>query len=418
MVAYIDAHREEFGVESICNELPIAPSTYHDFKQRQPSARAQRDAVMLPIVMALFVANYRVYGARKLWIAARRAGHDIGRDQVARLMTILDIHGVTRRRKRVWTTRSDGGPRSPDLVDRDFTAEAPNQLWVTDLTYVPTWSGVAVRGVHRRCVLEDDRWLANRGAHAHRDAPRCAEHGGLEPASRSRRSHCASRRRKSVHIKSMDETSRRNPRAAIDGNVGDSYDNAPETDNGYYKAELIYGPAGPWKTVDDVELATLAWVDWHNTERLDSFYGLRPAEFEANYAADNTDELLVMKPIIRISSKPRAIHRPSSANSWTSIALARHTDARYEIMSFIDWYNHRRRHTSLDGVSPFHSREPPGSRSPRNHNLSTEAGQLRSVDVGIGTALPLAVPRNSGRGQLPARKSMTPRSRRRPRHLH
>ena len=98
MVDYIDQHRLEFGVESICNELPIAPSTYHDFKQRQPSARAQRDAVMLPILMALFIANYRVYGARKLWTAARRAGHDIGRDQVARLMAILDIHGVTRRR--------------------------------------------------------------------------------------------------------------------------------------------------------------------------------------------------------------------------------------------------------------------------------------------------------------------------------
>ncbi len=133
MVDYIDQHRGEFGVESICNELPIAPSTYHDFKQRQPSARAQRDAVMLPIVMALFVANYRVYGARKLWIAAQRAGHNIGRDQVTRLMTILDIHGATRRRKRVWTTRSDGSPCSPDLVERNFTAAAPNELWVTDI---------------------------------------------------------------------------------------------------------------------------------------------------------------------------------------------------------------------------------------------------------------------------------------------
>ena len=141
MVDYIDQHRQEFGVESICNELPIAPSTYYADKTAEPCQRAQRDAQMLPIVMALFIANYRVYGARKLWIAARRAGHDIGRDQVARLMTILDIHGVTRRRKRVWTTRSDDSPRSPDLVERNFTAESPNQLWVTDLTYVPTWSG-------------------------------------------------------------------------------------------------------------------------------------------------------------------------------------------------------------------------------------------------------------------------------------
>jgi hypothetical protein len=143
MVDYIDQHREDFGVESICNELPIASSTYYAARTAEPCERARRDIVMMPILMALFIANYRVYGARKLWIAAKRAGHDIGRDQVARLMTVLDIEGVTRRRKRVWTTRSDGGPRSPDLVERNFTAAAPNQLWVTDLTYEPTWSGVA-----------------------------------------------------------------------------------------------------------------------------------------------------------------------------------------------------------------------------------------------------------------------------------
>ena len=124
MVDYIDQHRQEFGVESICNELPIAPSTYHAFKQRQPSARARRDAVMLPIVMALFVANYRVYGARKLWIAARRAGHDIGRDQVARLMTILDIHGVNYRQ------RSSDEALTPEAVAalaRGFTVAV--QCW-------------------------------------------------------------------------------------------------------------------------------------------------------------------------------------------------------------------------------------------------------------------------------------------------
>ena len=91
MVEFIDQHRQEFGVESICAELLIAPSTYHDHNKRPPSDRARRDAVMMPMLMALFVANYRVYGARKLWIAARRAGHDIGRDQVARLMKALDI---------------------------------------------------------------------------------------------------------------------------------------------------------------------------------------------------------------------------------------------------------------------------------------------------------------------------------------
>ena len=144
MVDYIDAHRDEYGVESICNVLPIAPSTYYASKTAATSARAQRDTVMMPIMLALFVANYRVYGARKLWIAAGRAGHEIGRDQVARLMKALDIEGVTRRRKRVWTTvRDDTAARSPDLVKRNFTATAPNDLWVTDLTYVPTWAGVA-----------------------------------------------------------------------------------------------------------------------------------------------------------------------------------------------------------------------------------------------------------------------------------
>ena len=106
---------------------------------------------MMPILMALFVANYRVYGARKLWIAARRAGHDIGRDQVARLMKALDIEGVTRRRRRVSTTRRDDrAGRSPDLVERNFTATAPNQLWVTDLErHEAPLNCVVLKGHHR-----------------------------------------------------------------------------------------------------------------------------------------------------------------------------------------------------------------------------------------------------------------------------
>ncbi len=296
MVDYIDQHRQEFGVESICNELPIAPSTYHDFKQRQPSARAQRDAAMLPIVMALFVANYRVYGARKLWIAARRAGHDIGRDQVARLMTILDIHGVTRRRKRVWTTRSDDSPRSPDLVERKFTAESPNQLWVTDLTYVPTWSGVAyvafIVDVYSRMIVG---WRV--AAHMRTDMVldalnMAAWNRGVDLTGLVTHSDAGSQ---FTSIRWTDRLVEIGASPSI-GSVGDSYDNAlAETVNGYYKAELIYGPEqGPWKTVDDVELATLAWVHWHNTQRLHGYCGdVPPAEFEAAYAAHNTDQQLV-----------------------------------------------------------------------------------------------------------------------------
>jgi putative transposase len=146
IVDYVDQHCDEFGVEPICRALQVAPSTYYAAKRRvlEPSARAVRDAVMMQMLMVLWVANRKVYGAHKLWKAARRAGHEIGRDQVARLMRDLRIEGVSRRRKRIFTTVADPDAiRAPDLVNRNFTATAPNQLWVTDLTYVPTRSGMA-----------------------------------------------------------------------------------------------------------------------------------------------------------------------------------------------------------------------------------------------------------------------------------
>lgn len=121
----------------------MAPSTYYSAKRRPLSARAVRDAVMIPVLLALWQANYSVYGARKLWIAATKAGHEIGRDQVARLMRELGIRGIKRSRRVRTTRRDETAARSPDLVERDFTATAPNELWVTDLTYVATWSGVA-----------------------------------------------------------------------------------------------------------------------------------------------------------------------------------------------------------------------------------------------------------------------------------
>ncbi|KUH67545.1 integrase, partial [Mycolicibacterium novocastrense] len=242
--------------------------------------------------------NYRVYGVLKLWKAARRAGHDVGRDQVGRLMRSLGIEGV-RRGKAVKTTKPDlGAPRHPDLVNRRFSASAPNQLWVTDLTYVPTWAGVAyvcfiVDAFSRTIVgwrvasnmrttmvldaLEMARWSRGNtlpGLTCHSDAgsqftsirygERLAEIGALPSI----------------------------------GSVGDSFDNAlAETVNGYYKAELIYGPArsGPWKTVEDIELATLSWVYWHNTARLHSYLDdVPPTEFEATfYDAQRSDQPLV-----------------------------------------------------------------------------------------------------------------------------
>ena len=150
MIRFIDEHKERrsgrlrWGVEPICDVLQFASSTYYAARKRPLSARAIRDAVMIPILVALWTTNWKVYGVRKLWKAAKRAGHDIGRDQVARLMRQAGITGVSRRRRRVATTRRDDtAARAPDLVNREFSAEAPNQLWVTDLTYVPTWAGMA-----------------------------------------------------------------------------------------------------------------------------------------------------------------------------------------------------------------------------------------------------------------------------------
>jgi putative transposase len=293
-VAYIDEHRDEFGVEPICDALEIAPSTYYAAKSRPPSARAKRDAVLIPALVGLWEANYRVYGAHKLWKAARRAGHDVGRDQVARLMRVAGIEGA-RRTKRVRTTRRDDhGARHPDLVRRDFTASAPNELWVTDLTYVPTWAGVAyvcfIVDVYSRMIvgwrvaghmrtemvldaIEMARW--SRGTRI--DGLRCHSDAGSQFTS----------------VRYGERLAEIGAVPSI-GTVGDSYDNAlAETVNGLYKAELIRGPArpGPWKTVEDIELATLSWVHWHNTQRLHSHCGdLPPTEFEAAfYAARQPD---------------------------------------------------------------------------------------------------------------------------------
>jgi len=146
IVDYVDGHRDGFGVEPICKVMQMAPSAYYAAKRRaiEPSARAVRDAVMMQVLLVLWVTNRKVYGAHELWKAALCAGHDIGRDQTARLMGELRIEGVSRRREKVFTTRSDpDATRAPDLVNRQFRADRPDALWVTDLTYVPTRSGMA-----------------------------------------------------------------------------------------------------------------------------------------------------------------------------------------------------------------------------------------------------------------------------------
>ncbi len=143
MVDYLDRHEDVYGIEPICRLPQVAPPTYHAAKTRAPSVRSVRDAVRAPRLHRLWSENFGVSGARKLWKAARHNGHGVGRDQVARLMRWLEIRGVNRSKK-VRTTHPDSqAGRHPDLVDRQFNADGPNQLWVTDLTYVPIWSGVA-----------------------------------------------------------------------------------------------------------------------------------------------------------------------------------------------------------------------------------------------------------------------------------
>jgi putative transposase len=296
-VDFVDEHRTEFGVEFICRTLQVAPSSYYAAKKRQsaPSARALRDALMMQIVLTLWVANRKVYGAHKLWKAARRAGHDVGRDQVARLMRQLGIEGVSRLRKKVFTTRADAGAtRAPDLVNRIFRADRPDALWVTDLTYVPTRSGMAyvcfiVDAFSRRIV--GWRAAANMKTEMVLDA--------LEMARAARGAHRliglithSDAGSQFTAVRFTERLAEIGARPSI-GTVADSYDNAlAETTNGLYKTECIYGPdTHGWDDVDEVELATLSWVHWFNEQRLHSHcHDVPPAEFEtAFYATQQTD---------------------------------------------------------------------------------------------------------------------------------
>ena len=293
IVEFIDANRDELGVEPICKVLQVAPSTYYAAKRRElaPSARAVRDAVMMQIPMVLWVTNRKVYGAHKLWKAAIRAGHDIGRDQVVRLMHRLDIEGVSRQRKKVFTTRQDpDAVRAPDLVNRNFTADRPDALWVTDLTYVPTRSGMAYV-----CFIVDafSRRIVGWRVASHMRTEMVLD--ALEMARRSRgnrrliglvtHSDAGSQFTSVRFTERLDEIG---ARPSI-GTVADSYDNAlAETTNGLYKTECVYGPDAPrpWDDVDELELATLSWVHWFNEDRLHSHCGdIPPAEFEAAFYA-------------------------------------------------------------------------------------------------------------------------------------
>ncbi len=288
MTAFVDEHRDTYGVEPICEQLPIAPSTYYEHKRRQRepercSARSRRDTVLRPVIRRVHEENYGVYGARKVWRQLHRQGVRVARCTVERLMRDLGLCGVVRGKKQRTTVSDEGADRPADLVDRQFGATAPNRLWLADITYVPTWSGFVyaafVIDAYSRFIvgwrvattlaadlaldaLEQALWARkpDRGLIHHSD------HGGQY-----------------LSIRYTNRLAEADIEPSV-GSVGDSYDNAlAETVIGLYKTELIRNK-GPWRNLDQVEYATLEYIDWFNHRRLLEPIGdIPPAEKEANH---------------------------------------------------------------------------------------------------------------------------------------
>ena len=292
MIAFIDDHREVHGVEPICRVLPIAPSTYHAHvaKRANPenlSARARRDMALKPEIARVFAENFEVYGVRKVWRQLQRESFDVARCTVERLMRGMGLQGVIRG-KPVRTTISDKAAPCPlDHVNRQFHAPRPNALWVSDFTYVSTWTGFVyvafVIDVYARRIVG---WRTSRTAHASfvLDALEQALHD-RRPAHRGGLVHHSDRGSQYLSIKYTERLAEAGIEPSV-GSVGDSYDNAlAETINGLYKAEVIHR-RGPWRTMEAVEFATLEWVDWFNNRRLlEPIGNIPPAEAEERYYA-------------------------------------------------------------------------------------------------------------------------------------
>jgi putative transposase len=288
MLAFIDAHREEHGVESICKQLPIAPSTYYEHKAREADpgrlpARAQRDLVVRGEIKRVWDENFCVYGVRKVWRQLRREEVAVARCTVERLMRSLGLQGAVRGKGRRTTVGDEAAHRPADLVQRQFTAARPNQLWVADFTYVATWSGFVyvafVIDVFARRIVG---WRVARSMRT--DLVLDA----LEQALWSRADtdglvHHSDRGSQYLSIHYTERLAEASVEPSV-GSRGDSYDNAlAETVIGLYKTEVIRR-RGPWRGIDAVEYATLEWVDWFNHRRLlEPIGNVPPAELELAY---------------------------------------------------------------------------------------------------------------------------------------
>ena len=291
MIAFIEEYRDAHGVEPICKVLPIAPSTYraHAAQRRDAtrmSRRARRDRALAEEIRRVFVENFSVYGARKVWRQLRREGEDVARCTVERLMRRMGLQGVVRGRP-VKTTVSDSkAPCPKDKVNRQFAADRPNQLWVADFTYVATWQGFVyvafVIDVFARRIVG---WRVSRSARTSFVLDALEQALSDRQPVRGGLIHHSDRGVQYVSIKYTERLADAGVEPSV-GSVGDSYDNAlAETINGLYKAEVIWR-RGPWRNFEQVEFATLEWVDWFNNKRLlEPIGNIPPAEAEARYYA-------------------------------------------------------------------------------------------------------------------------------------
>lgn len=289
MVAFIDQHRWEYGVEPICKVLPIAPSTYYRCKmlEQHPekrSHRSQRDDLLAIEVLRVYEQSHRNYGARKVWKQLKRESIVVAKCTVARLMNKLGLKGVTRGRSCITTLPGDTADAPLDLVNRQFMAQRPDQLWVADITYVSTWSGVVyvafVIDVYSRYIVG---WRVLK--HMRTDLILDALEQALWRRGHPRGViHHSDRGSQYLSIRYSDRLTEEGFTASV-GSVGDSYDNAlAETINGLYKVEVIYKDDTCWKGLDGVELATATWVQWFNEQRLLQPIGdMPPAEYEERY---------------------------------------------------------------------------------------------------------------------------------------
>ena len=291
MTRFIEERRGRFQVELMCRTLGASPSSFYAARSRPPSARAKTDAWLTQEITRVFEANYSVYGARKIYHQLRREGNQVGRDHIRRLMREAGLQGVRRGRTKFTTHRDDKAPRPPDLVARDFSASAPNRLWVCDFTYVRTWSGFCYVS-----FIEDafSRMIVGWSIATHMRTSLVTE--ALEMALWRRDVpleglvHHSDAGGQYTSVLYSERLGAHGIAPSI-GTVGDAFDNAmAESGIGLYKTELIRR-RGPWRSPEQVEIQTLEYIDWFNFRRLHGQIGhVPPAEFEEVFYASRVDE--------------------------------------------------------------------------------------------------------------------------------